>query len=109
VETGKLVRVHLSEADKYEGRPLYEAIVELCRNREIAGATVFRGLEGFGETAPIHRRHLIASDAPISIVIVDTDLKIEKLLPALEALADTSLIAVSGVRMRRVEKAGGGA
>lgn len=108
METGKLIRVHLSETDKYEGRPLYEALVDLCRRHQVAGATVFRGLEGFGETAPIHRRHLIASDAPISVVIVDSEPKIQGLLPALEAIVDKSLIAVSRVQMRRVEKTGGG-
>ena len=51
MQTGKLIRVHLSETDRYEGNPLYEAVVALCRKHEIAGATVFRGLEGFGETA----------------------------------------------------------
>lgn len=105
MEAGKLVRVHLSETDEYEGRPLYEAVVELCRTHEVAGATVFRGLEGFGETAPIHRRHLISSEAPISVVIVDSEPKIQGLLPALEALVDTSLIAVSRVQMRRIERA----
>ena len=105
MQTGKLIRVHLSETDRYEGNPLYEAVVALCRKHEIAGATVFRGLEGFGETAPIHRRHLIASDAPISVVIVDSESNIDRLLPALEAILDTSLIAVSQVRMRRAERA----
>lgn len=109
MEAGKLVRIHLSEADKLEGRPLYEAIVALCRAHEISGATVFRGLEGFGETAPIHRKHFIGSDAPISVVIVDSEPKIQSLLPALEALVDTSLIAVSRVQVRRVTKTGGGA
>lgn len=105
MENGKLIRVHLSETDKYEGSPLYEAVVALCRKHEIAGATVFRGLEGFGETAPIHRRHLIASDAPISVVIVDSESNIDRLLPALEAIVDTSLIVVSQVQMRRAERA----
>ena len=104
MEAGKLIRVHLSEADKHEGQPLYEAIVALCRARQIAGATVFRGLEGFGGTAAIHKPHLIASDSPLSVVIIDSEEKIQGLLPELERLVDTALIAVSAVRMRRIEK-----
>jgi PII-like signaling protein len=104
MEPGKLVRVHLSEADKYDGGPLYEAIVSLCRTHQISGATVFRGLEGFGEAAPIHRSHLIASDAPISVVIVDSAQTIDGFLPALEALVDKALIAVSHVQLQRIQK-----
>jgi PII-like signaling protein len=104
MEAGKLIRVHLSEADKHEGQPLYEAIVALCRVRQIAGATVFRGLEGFGGTAAIHRPHLIGGDAPLSVVIVDSEGKIQDLLAELEKLVGTAVIAVSTVRLRRVEK-----
>ncbi len=86
MEAAKLVTVHFSETDKHDGHPLYEAIVALCRAHDIAGATVFRGLEGFGETAPIHRSHLIASDAPISVVLIDSEPKIQSFLPALEEL-----------------------
>ena len=107
MEAAKLVTVHFSETDKHDGRPLHEAIVALCREHEIAGATVFRGLEGFGETAPIHRSHLIASDAPISVVLVDSEPKIRSLLPALEELVGRSLITVSSVQVRRVQKTGG--
>jgi PII-like signaling protein len=101
---GKLIRLHLSEADKHEGQPLYEAIVALCRARQIAGATVLRGLEGFGGTAAIHRPHFIAGDSPISVVIIDSEEKIQDLLPELEKLVETALIAVSSVWMRRLEK-----
>ena len=101
---GKLIRLHLSEADKHEGQPLYEAIVALCRARQIAGATVLRGLEGFGGTAAIHRPHFIEGDSPISVVIIDSEEKIQDLLPELEKLVETALIAVSSVWMRRLEK-----
>src|SRR5882724_9503306 len=103
MEAGKLVRVHISEADKHGGRFLYEAIVDLCREHRIAGATVFRGVEGFGDTAPIHRPHLIGTDAPLSVVIVDSGEKIQNFLPVLESLVDTALIALSDVQVRRLE------
>lgn len=102
-EAGRLLRIHLSEADTFEGRPLYEEIVALCRNAGIAGATVFRGLEGFGETAEMHRAHLVHSDAPIVITIVDTADKLAALVPRLEALVDTGMLAYSDVRFIRVQ------
>src|SRR5882724_1292675 len=104
METGRLVRVHLTEVDKHGDRPLYEAVLALCREYHIAGATVFRGLEGFGNTAIIHQPHLMATDSPISVVIVDSEERVKSLLPALEQLVDTALIAVSIVQMRRVKR-----
>ena len=71
-QPAKLLRIHLKESDRYQGKPLYEAIVDKCREMKIAGATVFRGLEGYGETAEMHKSHLIRHDQPILITIVDT-------------------------------------
>jgi PII-like signaling protein len=65
---------------------------------------VFRGLEGFGGTAAIHKPHLIGGDAPLSVVIVDSEEKIQDLLTELEKIVGTAVMAVSSVRMRRVEK-----
>lgn len=100
----KLLRIHLCESDRHAGTPLYEAIVARCRELNIAGATVFRGLEGYGETAEVHRAHLIRHDQPIVITIVDVPEKLETLLPAVEAMMDTGLLAISDVRALRVEK-----
>ena len=72
VKKAKLLRLHFGESDQYKGKPLYEAIVNRCQELKIAGATVLRGLEGFGETAEIHRHHLIRKDQPIVVTIVDT-------------------------------------
>src|SRR5437762_8149672 len=77
----KLLRLHFSEHDKYRGKPLYEAIVQKCRDLAIAGATVFRGLEGYGESSEIHRHHLLGHDQPIVITIVDSEENIRRLLP----------------------------
>ena len=57
VKKAKLLRLHFGESDRYKGKPLYEAIVNRCKELKIAGATVIRGLEGYGETAEIHRHH----------------------------------------------------
>ena len=65
-------------------KPLYEAIVEKCRELKIAGATVYRGLEGYGDTAEIHRSHILTHDLPIVIQIVDSAENIQRLLPVVE-------------------------
>lgn len=57
-QPGKLLRLYVSEHDRYNGKPLYEAIVARCQELNIAGVTVFKGLEGFGHTAEMHRPHL---------------------------------------------------
>jgi uncharacterized protein len=103
----KLLRLHFSERDRYRGKPLYEAIVAKCRELGIAGATVFRGLEGYGETAEIHRKHIVNSDQPIVVTIVDTAENLQRLIPAVEEMMDTGMIAASGVDFIRIEKAAG--
>jgi PII-like signaling protein len=100
-----MLRLHLSEHDKYLEKPLYEAVVEKCRDLSIAGATVYRGLEGYGESAGIHRHHLMAHDEPIVVTIIDSDEKIQRLLPVLEEMMDTGLIAISDVEVCRIRKA----
>jgi PII-like signaling protein len=92
-----LLRIHVSESDRFDGKPLYEAIVAKCREMKIAGATVFRGLEGYGETGELRR-------APMVVVIVDTAENLAELEPALEAMMHTGMIARSGVEMIRVQK-----
>jgi PII-like signaling protein len=103
-QPAKLLRLHFSEEDRYQGKPLYDAIVQKCMELRIAGTTVFRGLEGFGDTAEIHHSHLLAHDLPIVIQIVDTDQNIRRLLPVVEEMMDKGLIAVSEVAIKRVEK-----
>jgi PII-like signaling protein len=100
----KLLRIHISENDRYRGKLLYQAIVDKCRELRIAGATVFRGLEGYGETAEIHRSHLMRRDRPILISIVDTAENLDRLVPAVEEMVDTGVLAVSAVKAIRVQK-----
>jgi len=104
-QSSKILRIHISESDRYEGKPLYEAIVAKCRELKIAGATVLRGLEGYGETADLHRAHLIRHDQPIIVIVVDHAENIERLITALEPMLDTGVFASSDVAMIRVEKA----
>jgi PII-like signaling protein len=100
----RLLRIHIAESDRYDGKPLYEAIVNKCREMKIAGATVFRGLEGYGETAEIHKHHLTRHDQPILISIIDTAENLARLAPVVEDMMDTGLIATSDVQIVRVQK-----
>ena len=76
-----LMRIHLGERDKYQGRPLYEAIVHLLRTRGFAGATVFRGIMGFGASAGVHTEKVLrlSLDLPIVVECVDTEERIQEL------------------------------
>jgi PII-like signaling protein len=104
VKNAKLLRLHFGESDRHNGKPLYEAIVNRCKELKIAGATVFRGLEGYGETAEIHRHHLTRKDQPIVVTIVDTPENLGRLIPEVEEMMDTGMIATSDVEYMRIEK-----
>lgn len=101
---GRILRVHISESDLHQGQPLYEAIVARCRELGMAGATVLAGLEGFGETAELHRGHLMHSHRPMVVTVVDTAENLARLIAAIEPMMHTGLIATSAVTMIRVEK-----
>ncbi len=98
-EPAKLLRLYVNEQDQYDGRPLYEAIVDRCRELKMAGVTVFRALEGFGETAELHHSHLFKSDQPIIITIVERAEKIQQTIPVLEDMMSSGLIAVTDVEV----------
>jgi PII-like signaling protein len=104
VEKARLLRLHFSERDQHGGKPLYEAIVERCKQLKIAGATVFRGLEGYGDSAEIHRHHLMSKDQPIVVMIVDTPENVARAIPELEAMMGTGMIATSDVEYIRIER-----
>ncbi|HTW46039.1 MAG TPA: DUF190 domain-containing protein [Acidobacteriaceae bacterium] len=95
----KMLRIHFMEADKWQGRPLYEALVAKCMELGLAGATVYRGLEGFGASARIHHTHSlsISRNLPIMVSIIDTEEQIQKLLPHLDQMIAGGLIAISPV------------
>jgi uncharacterized protein len=99
----RLLRIHFGESDRYQGRLLYEALVDRCIDLKIAGATVFRGLEGYGESAEIHRGHVIRKDQPIVVTIVDTPENVARLIPEVEEMMDTGMIATSDVDYIRIE------
>jgi PII-like signaling protein len=97
----KMLRVYFGEDDKWNDKPLYRAIVEKCRELDLAGATVFRGIEGYGASTLIHRSHLLSfsSDAPIMISVIDSEEKIQMVLPFLDEMVHEGLIAMSEVEV----------
>jgi len=107
--TAKMLRIHFGEDDKWKGRPLHQAIVEKCRELDIAGATVFRGIEGYGASTLIRRSHLLSfsSDAPVMVSVIDTAEKIATLLPHLDQMVTEGLIAISDVEVIKYVHQGG--
>jgi len=103
----RLLRIHILESHRFEGQPLYEAIVTKCRELKIAGATVLRGLEGYGESAEMHKAHLARHDQPVLITVVDTAENLGRLIPVVEEMMGTGLMAVSDVQVVRVQKTAG--
>jgi len=105
----KMLRIHFGEDDKWKDKPLYRAIVEKCRELDIAGATVFRGIEGYGASTLIHRAHLLSfsSDAPIMVSVIDSGEKVQKLIPFLDEMVGEGLIAVSDVEVVKYVHQGG--
>jgi PII-like signaling protein len=91
-----LMRIHVGERDKHRGRPLYEAIVHLLRERHFAGATVFRGIMGFGASAGIHTEKVLrlSLDLPLVIECVDSEEKIQAILPELDTMIGGGLITL---------------
>lgn len=96
---GKLLRVFIGESDTWHGKPLYRAIVERAREMNIAGATVLRGIEGFGAKSHLHTARILrlSEDLPIIIEIVDTEQRIAELLPAVDEMVGEGLLTMETV------------
>src|ERR1700689_1444970 len=98
----RVLRIHFGEEDNGHGKALYEAIVIKCRDLDIAGATVFRGIEGYGASSIVHEAHLLRSSRrPIMVSVIDTEENLKKLLPRLDEMVDEGLIAMSEVEVIR--------
>jgi len=100
-EEGNSLKIFIGETDKYKGKTLYEAIVLKARELNLAGATVFRGLMGYGATSRIHSIKLLrlSEDLPVMIEIVDTEEKISKILPFLDETVKEGLITMEKVNI----------
>ncbi len=99
---GKLLRIFVGENDKHEGRPLHEWIVHKAREEGLAGATVLRGLEGFGAHSRLHTTKILrlSNDLPLVVEIVDTEEKIEAFLPLVDGAVAEGLATVEKVEVR---------
>ncbi len=97
----KLLRVFIGESDKYEGRPLYQAIVERARQRELAGATVLRGYLGFGANSRIHSARImrLSEDLPMVIEIVDEPERIAAFAAELDGMIGEGLVTMEKVEV----------
>jgi PII-like signaling protein len=99
----KLVTVFINSSDQWHGRPLYSAIVQLCQQKGIAGATVVRCQEGFGSSRRLHTSRLLelSENLPIRIEVVDLPERIEPLLVELEAMIGEGLVTVGNVHVMK--------
>ncbi len=100
-EESELLRVFIGESDRYEGRPLYQAIVEEAMGRGLAGATVLRGLMGYGAGSRLHTVKVlrISEDLPLVVEIADRPERIEAFLPELEKMVSGGLITIEKIRV----------
>jgi len=96
-----LLRIFLGESDKWNGKPLYEAIVLKAREMHLAGATVLRGPMGFGHSSRLHTAKILrlSEDLPLIIEIVDAEEKIDALLPELDAMMGSGLVTLEKVKV----------
>ncbi len=98
---GNLLRIFVGESDTWHGKPLYDAIVELARKEGLAGATVIRGMEGFGAHSRLHTSRILrlSEDLPVVIEIVDGDEQIDRILPALDEMVEEGMVTVEPVHV----------
>jgi uncharacterized protein len=99
---GHLLRIFLGESDRHDGMPLYEWIVKMARKNNLAGATVIRGIEGFGARSRIHTAKILrlSEDLPIIVEIVDTIEKIEAFMPVIDDAITEGLATLEKVNIR---------
>jgi PII-like signaling protein len=99
---GKLLRIFIGENDRWEHKPLYEEIVRAARRQGLAGATVIRGIEGFGAKSHLHTTRILrlSEDLPLIVEIVDTQEKIEAFLQAIDHMITDGLATVERVDVR---------
>jgi PII-like signaling protein len=111
-----LMRIHIGEGDRFEGRPLYKALVDVLRRRGLAGATVTQCIMGFGKSRAIHSRlsEISALDMPVVVECVDSEEQVQAVLPELDGMIGGGLItleraAVLAYRAQADGETGGGA
>lgn len=98
---GQLLRIFIGESDRYEGKPLYEAIVERARREGLAGATAVRGIEGYGASSHLHTSRILrlSTDLPVVVEIADTEQNIQRLLPIIDEMVIDGLVTLERVHV----------
>lgn len=98
---GHLLRIFIGESDRWHGKPLYQAIVERARDEGLAGATVLRGIEGFGAHAHLHTARILrlSEDLPVVVEIVDSEERIRRVLPLLDEMVGEGLVTLEKVEV----------
>jgi len=98
-----LLRIFIAEGDRFEHRPLYEALVEMLRKEGFAGATVLRGVSGFGAQSVYHSQKLLdlSADLPMIIETVESEEKINAAMPRIDAMMSGGMITMEKVRVIR--------
>jgi len=106
---GLLARIYIGESDTWHGQPLYDAIVQLLRERGLAGATVLRGIEGYGAKQHLHTTRILrlSEDLPVLIEIVDMEERVRAVLPELDAMVSGGLITLEKVEVYAYRADGG--
>jgi PII-like signaling protein len=96
-----LMRVHIGESDRWHGKPLYEAIVELLRREKFSGVTVLRGVGGYGSSSIYHTEKVLrlSQDLPIVVEVVESSERIEAILPQLDQMIGGGLVTLEKVRV----------
>jgi len=96
-----LMRIHIGESDKWRGKPLHEAIVEFLRKEKFSGATVLRGIAGFGSSSVYHTDKILrlSQDLPLVVEVVEYTERIEQILPRLDEMVDGGLITLEKVHV----------
>lgn len=102
----RMLRIHFGEDDKWQGKPLHEAILAKCQELGIAQAMVYRGIEGYGSSTRVrHASHWkFSKDAPIMLSIIDREEQIAKMIPHLDAMIQEGIAASSSVEVIRFSK-----
>jgi hypothetical protein len=98
-----LMRIFIGESDRHAHRPLYMALLELLRGRGLAGATVLRGVAGFGAASVVHTASILrlSADLPIVIEVVDAQERLDRILPEIDAMMSGGLVTMERVRVIR--------
>lgn len=101
------MRIFIGESDQWEHRPLYAALVQMFRAKGLAGATVLKGVSGFGPDSIIHKASFLrlSADLPLVIEVVDTQERIDAILPEVDRMMSGGLITLEKVRVIRYERA----